>query len=108
LTLWTLTEGFHHYRMARARMRLGLCEPLVCNRYLLWGLTGVLWLTLEAVVVVNDVTYELTGAWTASLGRLVGTVELGGIALVWLVFFPPRFYQRWIDASAGTAQAREG
>jgi len=32
----------------------------------------------------------------------------GAIALIWLVFFPPRFYQRRIDCSARTARAEEG
>ena len=101
-------EGFHHYRRARQRLRLDLCDPLVCNRYLLWGLTGVVWVFIEAVVIANDITYELTGVWVATLDFLLGTVELGAIALIWFVFFPPAFYRRWINGNAPVAKAGEG
>jgi hypothetical protein len=100
-------EGVSQYLKARQRLRLGLCEPLVCNRYLLWSLTAAFWLAMEAVVAANDVTYELTGVWPASLDLLLGIFEFSGIALIWFVFFPPRFYQRWLDDSAETALAGE-
>ena len=41
--VWMGCEGLSQYRMARQRLRLGLCDPLVCNPYLLWGLAGVTW-----------------------------------------------------------------
>ncbi len=37
---WAGTEAFVQYRQARRRVRLGLCAPGVCNRYLLWALFG--------------------------------------------------------------------
>jgi hypothetical protein len=107
LVVWIAAEGLHHYRMARQRLRLGLCDPLVCNRYLLWGLTGVVWFFIDALVIVNDVSFELTGVWPATLDIAIGASELGAIALIWLVFFPPRFYQRWIGDAAGTARVGE-
>ena len=106
--IWTAAEGFHHYRMARQRLKLGLCDPLVCNRYLLWGLTGIVWFLIDTLVIVSDTANELTGVWPANLDAVMAASELGSIALVWLVFFPPRFFQRWIGDSAGTARAEEG
>jgi hypothetical protein len=105
LEVWTLAEGFNHYRMARQRLRLGLCDPLVCNRYLLWGLTGLIWTILEVVIVANDIVYELTGVWVATMDYLLAGLELGAIAMIWLVFFPPRFYQQWVGNTAETVQA---
>ena len=37
---WAGMEALAHHRRARRRLRLGLCEPVVCNRYLLWGIFG--------------------------------------------------------------------
>ena len=101
---WMAAEGFRHYYMARQRLRLGLCDPLVCNRYLIWGLTGLTWVAIDAIVVVNDVVYELTGAWLPALDATQSVLELVGIVLVWFVFFPPHFYQRWIGDDASTVQ----
>ena len=66
--VWMGAEGFSHYVKARQRRKLGLCEPLACNRYLLWGLAGVLWAVLEFVVIGQDAVYQHTGAWSGSVG----------------------------------------
>ncbi|MGH7291036.1 MAG: hypothetical protein ACREJT_07505, partial [Myxococcota bacterium] len=38
---WTAIEGLRHYRMMRKRLVLGLADPVVANRFLLWGFTGL-------------------------------------------------------------------
>lgn len=103
--VWMGFEGFHHYRMARQRVRLGLCEPLICNRYLLWGLTGVAWTIYQVIMIVQQIEYERTQVWSASMDAAVGVVELVAITLISLVFFPPRFYRRWIDRVASTQES---
>jgi hypothetical protein len=104
--VWMCAEGFSQYRKARQRLKLGLCDPLVCNRYLLWGLAGATWTLLDFVVVVQTIEYQRTQVWSATLDSLVGGIEIGVIAMIWLVFFPPAFYRRWInrDVVAGTAE----
>jgi len=98
--VWMGFEGFSHYARARQRRRLGLCEPLDCNRYLLWGLAGVLWALLEFVVIGQDIVYQQTGSWSGSVGLAVCWLEVGPVALIWLVFFPPTRYRRWIDEAS--------
>jgi hypothetical protein len=105
---WTGVEGFIQYRKARQRLRLGLCEPMVCNRYLLWGLTGVVWTVYEFAVVVHEIEYAVTQVWSASMDFVVAGLELAAIALIWLVFFPPAIYQRWIDRAGSSATVGEG
>ncbi len=100
---WMAAEGFLHYARARQRRRLGLCEPLDCNRYLLWGLAGGLWVVLEFVAIGQDLVYQRTGAWSASVGLAVCWLEIIPVALIWLVFFPPVAYRRWIDRRSGPA-----
>lgn len=98
--VWMGAEGFSHYAKARQRRRLGLCEPLACNRYLLWGLAGVLWAVLEFVVIGQDIVYQRTGAWSGSVGLAVCWLEIVPVGLIWLVFFPPAGYRRWINLAA--------
>ena len=86
-------------------MRLGLCEPIVCNRYLLWCLTGVVWVVYDFSVIVQQIEFEVTQLWSTSMDAVVAALELAAIALIWLVFFPPAIYQRWLDRGRTPAMA---
>jgi hypothetical protein len=96
-TLWMGIEGFGQYVNARRRRRLGLCEPLTCHNFLLWGIAGALWAILEIVIVLQDHVYLTAGSWSGALGVANGVLEIVPIVLMWLVFFPPRAYRRWIE-----------
>ena len=101
------SEGFGQYRTARQRLRLGLCEPLVCNRYLLWGLVGAIWMIWEVASTAQLIEYQIIQVWSATMDSLVGGLEIGAIALIWLVFFPPAVDRRWINRAAPAAVAAE-
>jgi hypothetical protein len=101
---WMGVEGVTQYVKARQRRRLDLCAPLVCNRYLLWGLAGGLWAILEFIDVAQYIAYERTGHWSHSLIALVSWYEFVPGLLIGLVFFPPAFYQRWITGTAPAEQ----
>jgi hypothetical protein len=96
---WMGAEGFAQYVKARRRRRLGLCAPRVCNRYLLWGLAGSLWLVLELAEGAQYIVFESTGQWSASLDVLAGFLEAIPSGIIWLVFFPPAFYRRWLNGA---------
>jgi hypothetical protein len=93
---WAGGEALHHYAGARRRVRLGLCEPLVCNRFLLWGLFAALWLAANLAVLGQYDAYEREGVFTLSWELLVGALEVGALVPIWLAFFPPLMYQRWV------------
>jgi hypothetical protein len=99
VTTWLTAEGIRHYTMARQRLRLGLSKPMDCNRYLLWGLTGAVWLAVDLSDLVGEIVYETTGVWSPVLDTMIGAGELVAIASIWFVFFPPRAYQRWVERS---------
>ena len=103
--VWMGIEGFVQYRKTRKRRRLGLCEPLVCNRFLLWGLTGALWLSLELVSTGQYIDYELTQRWTTSWDVVVSLLEVLPVAVIWFVFFPPASYRDWVEKRAAIADA---
>jgi hypothetical protein len=98
-------EGFSQYLRARRRLKLGLCEPMACNRFLLWGIAGALWVFLEAFITVNDLTYAFTGQWSLLLDFGVALFEAVPVTVVWFVFFPPAFYCRWVEGGGKPATA---
>ena len=100
--IWMGAEGFAHYSRARRRLKLGLCEPMACNRFLLWGLAGSLWAILEAIVTASDLVYAYTGQWSESLGFGIALFEIVPMLIVSLAFFPPDFYRRWVEGGAST------
>ena len=105
---WAGTEAFVQYRQARRRVRLGLCDPLVCSRYLLWALFGALQACSCLVLLPQYSEYETTSQFTATWDTLYGASIISSLVMIWLVFFPPAFYQRWIQRAAPVAEAEEG
>ncbi len=101
--IWIGVEGLHHYGTTRPRVRLGLCEPIVGHRFLLWGIAGLFWTLLDFVIVGQYVEFWATHAWSATLDKLVGFCEIAALAMIWLAYFAPAAYQRRINASAPCA-----
>jgi hypothetical protein len=101
--IWIGVEGFHHYGVTRSRIRLGLCEPIVGHRYLLWGFAGMLWIFLDLVVVGQYLHFWATQIWSPALDNLIGLLEIAALAMIWLAYFAPAAYQRKINASAASA-----
>jgi hypothetical protein len=99
-SVWMGVEGLARYASARKRRKIGLCTPLTCHHFLLWGLAGALWASLEFVIVAQDFIYLSAGDWSNTLGIVNGLLEIVPIGMVWLVFFPPAAYRRWIEGAA--------
>jgi len=98
--IWMLAEGFTSHASAQRRVRMGLCSPLVANRYLLFAGFGV----CQVAACLADMLWAagkgVEGPHSAYLIGLLSAPEGASVALLWLVFFPPRFYRRWIDSLA--------
>lgn len=103
--VWMGIEGLLQYRKTRARRPLGLCEPLTCNRFLLWSAAGALWLMLELVSTGQYIDYEITQSWTTSWDLVVSLLEVLPVGVIWFVFFPPAWYRVWIEKRAALADA---
>ena len=90
--------------MARRRLALGLSEPVVVNRLLLWGLTGA----LEALINLVDLVLHLNGLSPMSDGRAMAVTAIGGViasALMYLTFLPPAAYRGWVERRASPQAA---
>jgi hypothetical protein len=104
---WAGIEALIQYRQAKKRMRLGLSTALVSNRLLLWGVFGTTSALLSMIYPFQYAAYERHGVFTSTWDAVAGLGEVWGIALIWLVFFPPAPYRRWVDAAASRGRAAE-
>jgi hypothetical protein len=104
---WAGAEAFAQFLQARRRVRLGLCDRLVCNRYLLWSLFALFQVGLCLVVLPQYAEYQATNQFTATWDAIYGAIEVASLVMIWLVFFPPAFYRRWINRAAPTIKAVE-
>jgi hypothetical protein len=97
---WVSLESLHYYALMRKRRALGLADPVVTNRFFVWGAgEGVASLVVLALLVAMLRRGEITASdpfvsWFVTLAGLVN-------ALVWwLTFTPPRAYLRLIRGGA--------
>lgn len=89
---WNALESVLLHRQLRRRLALGLAEPEVVNRILLWGIGSAAAWAMTAHALVLRVTLGLV---VADGHRLVSSA-LGLVAAVaiWLAFFPPAAWRR--------------
>jgi len=104
---WAGLEAFGQYRSSLRRQRLGLCNRLVCNRLLLWSIWGMSQVALSALLLFMYAHFEANNAFSALHDGLTGVIEIFALGLIWLVFFPPRFYQKLVSGSAGSESSVE-
>jgi hypothetical protein len=107
---WVAGESLAYWSKQRRRLALGLADPVVTNRFLLWGVWGL----VIALLAFSDPVarlwyYQLAGTatqWIPEVGRPIidATVPiacgLNGAALVLMIltFFPTPAYRRWLLA----------
>lgn len=95
---WNAVESFLLHRQLRRRLALGLADPEVANRVLLWGIgAAAAWaMTLHALVL------RATFGPVMDDGHRLVASGIGMVAAVaiWLAFFPPAAYRRRFGAPA--------
>jgi len=94
---WTCVEATSEHLRARRRFSVGLCEPLVCNRLLLWASFGALQLCSLLISFGQYAAFEREGIFTAGWDYLYSAVSISSLVMMWIAFFPPAFYRRWIE-----------
>jgi hypothetical protein len=98
---WMAFECFRYHGMLKKRARLGLAEPFVVHRVLLWGLA----IGASALAYATSVAHRLvygTGLreheWAVAIVAGLALVSALGIALA---FVPPRAYRDYIERRGG-------
>jgi hypothetical protein len=91
-----------YWQMLRRRLSLGLVDPIVVNRILLWS-TAAWVITLQylysTLFVVMTGESSVTGFGVA----LVSSLGLIAAGTILLAFFPPRSYLLWLERGSEAA-----
>jgi hypothetical protein len=100
--IWTGVEAFRQHSMARRRLAYGIGDPVVANRFLLWGLVSVFTVLNNGAATLLQMqdrgpSNDPLGAFVLALGGVVGG------SLVYLVFMPPAAWLRFVRRRAGAA-----
>lgn len=96
---WLGAEGLLEWSKSRKRVALGLSDPVVSNRFLMWGLFGVSTTCLSMfLMILSMISPEGSRSVTGQVGMTAfGLVSSLAAALA---FFPPEAYTRRIRARA--------
>jgi hypothetical protein len=99
--MWTAFESLRYHAAMRRRVKLGLADVTVSNRFLLWGLmaliaTAGVALNIGAMALRVDV--QNPGLLLAS-----SVTGLGQALFLFLAFGPPRAYLAWVRGRAVAA-----
>ncbi len=107
LTAWGAYESLRAWSRLRLRLRIGLADPVVCERVLLWGIASV---ASATVSVTSTIAGFLGINFAATAFGAAVTAPLGLIAAgsMWLAFVPPAGYLRRVRARALPVAAESG
>jgi hypothetical protein len=97
--VWAAAEAFRYHAMMRRRLALGLGDPVVADRFRLWGLSAMAVVAAFAAFLAGRL-WVRGGAMSAPV--LIATSLAGIVAgvTVLLAFSPPRAYLRHVAARA--------
>jgi len=102
--IWTCIEALRYYTSMRKRGELGLADPLVVNRFLLWGIAASLsFAAIWTVTAPSLLTPVGLGPTTPFMQYCLIATSIFGTACVsmyWMTFFPPNWYVARINARA--------
>jgi hypothetical protein len=98
--IWISMEASVYYLKIRQHRWLGEGDALLLNRMGIWCLVGVSWVLIECLSAAQYVIFESTQRWLVSLSFALMALELIGVAMIWLVFYPPAAYRHWINRPA--------
>jgi hypothetical protein len=95
---WAAFEPLRFHLLMRRRTRIGIGDPLVANRLLLWGVGTAAIAAVAAIHLVAQLLgrFELPASWIGVVSLLVLTTALAE----WLAFFPPRAWRARFAATA--------
>ena len=103
--LWGSYEALHYWAQMRRRVMLGLADPTVSNRFLLWGIgagaagMGSL-IGSVAGIVIGRPNFQIE--WVVASSSIHGLVAAVALSLA---FVPPASYLRWVRSHSASPAA---
>jgi hypothetical protein len=95
--LWGGLESFRHFASLRRRLALGLVDPVLVDRFLLWGVAS----TTTSALILVIAACVLAGMTILREPAPLAALAAAGCAMCatwYLTFFAPEPYKRWIRA----------
>ncbi len=101
--VWAAAESLYHYVLSRRRLRLGLADPVVADRFLLWGIA----MSAVSAMFVNAGVSQLMsmGVPTPLWYLLDGGFAVIASGAMWVTFFPPQTYLAWVARRTSALRA---
>jgi len=102
--LWTMIESYRFYGLMRRRRALGLADPLVTNRFFLWGSASLgtalaTWTASIPYWLIQRPDAAVAGSPVIQVAT--ATVGVVTVTVYALTFFAPAWYRSWVAGSAG-------
>jgi len=104
---WVAVESLRYHALLRRRLALGLADPVVTNRFLVWGAgaaaTSVLVLVLLGLYLqgITLLANSLSASVLVTVSGMVMSV------VPWLTFAPPAAYLRFVARRAARGGSRQ-
>jgi hypothetical protein len=100
--VWTAIESLLYHSTLKKRQTLGLVDPVIVNRFLLWGASAVVMFCLMGGILVCQalgmmVLRDPIPAYTVGICGMISSVTW------YLTFFSPAWYRRAIVGSGAAA-----
>jgi hypothetical protein len=102
---WAALEAFRYARLMWRRVRFGLAEPLVADRFFLWGLGSASAALMQGTLTMGGAIYVRAAEgghvffWSGAAFGLIASIAFG------LSFFPPAAYRRYVERRVDAAEA---
>lgn len=96
---WAGAESLVYHARLKRRLRLGLADPLLVNRFLLWGGACSFALVIDVVLMamaLGGTDFNREG----SVRLLVSASGLANAVAWFLGFTPPAWYVRWVGGES--------
>jgi hypothetical protein len=96
---WGAGESLLAWSRLSRRLRLGLADPVVTERVLLWGVASLASATISATSTIAGflgINFAAT-TFGAAVTAPLGLISAGAM---WLAFLPPAAYLRWVRERA--------
>ncbi len=98
---WLAVEAFRYHGMMKRRLRLGMADPAVTNRFFLWAWAGVFSIAVLCGSVPPLFLDPVRDKALLSLDLLAFSAAGVAVSLLyWLTFFPPASYLRLLKTRA--------
>ena len=88
----------------KKRLALGLTEPLIVNRVLLWFVYAAWIFGVQILVALSVAIVNQQGEYPAVIDAGMALFSVLSALALWLAFFPPRIYESWVVSRAASNQ----